>query len=273
MTYRSINGIINAVINQNKFSLVQTVELFHLLFLDQLGRKLEKRNYILKGGCNLRFFFKSIRYSEDIDLDAVNMSKERVRKTVNKILVSTPFKEILQIHNLRIDYKSEPKQTETTQRWKFILVQTDTGKRINTKIEFSRRGRNGNSIFSPVDPLIVKKYGVTSILLNHYDLQSAYEQKLKALITRKSVQARDIFDANLLLNSGADPLIKAKKIIPDIDKAIENALSVKFDIFKSQVLAYIHPEYKNQYDAPDVWDNIVLGVVKAMEEGRADNKK
>lgn len=26
----------------------QTVELFHLLFLDMLGRKLDKRNYVLK---------------------------------------------------------------------------------------------------------------------------------------------------------------------------------------------------------------------------------
>jgi hypothetical protein len=39
------------------------VEQFHLLFLDQLGRKLDKRNYALKGGCNLRFYLRSIRYA------------------------------------------------------------------------------------------------------------------------------------------------------------------------------------------------------------------
>ena len=37
------------------------IERFHLLFLAQLGQKLDKRFYALKGGCNLRFFFKSIR--------------------------------------------------------------------------------------------------------------------------------------------------------------------------------------------------------------------
>ena len=40
---------------------IEYIERFHLLFLAQLGQKLDKRFYALKGGCNLRFFFKSIR--------------------------------------------------------------------------------------------------------------------------------------------------------------------------------------------------------------------
>ena len=39
----------------------QFVELFHLLFLDLLGRKLDKRFYVLKGGCNVRFFIRNCR--------------------------------------------------------------------------------------------------------------------------------------------------------------------------------------------------------------------
>ena len=46
-----------------------SVELFHLVFIDLLGRKVDKKHYALKGGCNLRFFFKSFRYSEDMDVD------------------------------------------------------------------------------------------------------------------------------------------------------------------------------------------------------------
>jgi hypothetical protein len=48
---------------------VQAVEQFHLLFLTQLGARFDKKLYALKGGCNLRFFWKSIRYSEGMDLD------------------------------------------------------------------------------------------------------------------------------------------------------------------------------------------------------------
>lgn len=45
------------------------VEQFHLLFLEQLGKVVDKQLTALKGGCNLRFFLKSIRYSEDMDID------------------------------------------------------------------------------------------------------------------------------------------------------------------------------------------------------------
>ena len=62
------------------------IELFHLLFLRQLEGKLDKKLYALKGGCNLRFYFKSIRYSEDIDFDVSIISKETLENKINKIL-------------------------------------------------------------------------------------------------------------------------------------------------------------------------------------------
>ena len=45
-----------------------------------------KHLYAVKGGCNLRFFFKSIRYSKDLDLDVHTTAKETLRKNVNQIL-------------------------------------------------------------------------------------------------------------------------------------------------------------------------------------------
>jgi hypothetical protein len=44
-------------------------ELFHLAFLRALARKIPASSFAVKGGSNLRFFFSSDRYSEDIDLD------------------------------------------------------------------------------------------------------------------------------------------------------------------------------------------------------------
>ena len=47
----------------------KAIELFHLVFLRALVAKNEDRGLVsLKGGCNLRFYFASVRYSEDIDL-------------------------------------------------------------------------------------------------------------------------------------------------------------------------------------------------------------
>jgi predicted nucleotidyltransferase component of viral defense system len=51
----------------------QTIEIFHLLFLRAFGARVDKSLFALKGGCNLRFFFKSVRYSEDMDLDIRTM--------------------------------------------------------------------------------------------------------------------------------------------------------------------------------------------------------
>ena len=47
----------------------QIIELFHVAFLDVLSSRLDPARYVLKGGTNLRYFFESLRYSEDIDLD------------------------------------------------------------------------------------------------------------------------------------------------------------------------------------------------------------
>ncbi|HVE44759.1 MAG TPA: nucleotidyl transferase AbiEii/AbiGii toxin family protein, partial [Gammaproteobacteria bacterium] len=73
-----------------------TIEIFHLLFLQQLEKQMDKKLYALKGGCNLRFFFKSIRYSEDIDFDVTTISKTTLEKKVSKILSSVNFSRILQ---------------------------------------------------------------------------------------------------------------------------------------------------------------------------------
>ncbi|MEK6619838.1 MAG: hypothetical protein AABZ26_02560, partial [Chloroflexota bacterium] len=44
-----------------------------------------------KGGVNLRFFFRSIRYSEDMDLDISGIGIGKVQKTVVEILLSRGF--------------------------------------------------------------------------------------------------------------------------------------------------------------------------------------
>lgn len=64
----------------------QFTELFHLLFLDYFGRKMNKQHYVLKGGCNLSFFMKSFRYSEDMDLDVRTIQKDRLEDIVSGIL-------------------------------------------------------------------------------------------------------------------------------------------------------------------------------------------
>lgn len=239
------------------------VEQFHLLFLDQLGRKLDKRHYALKGGCNLRFYLRSIRYSEDMDLDVETTPADVLRDRVELILNGKSLAQILQTRGLTIAHYSAPKQTETTQRWKLTLAARGVALPIHTKIEFSRRGLDQPIAFEPVDGLLMRDYQLTPFLASHYPPEVAFRQKINALIHRSQTQARDVFDLAHLLNSGVSPL--GMVMPPQWREAQQNAMSVSFDIFKAQVLAFLAPAYQAQYDTPQVWDDMVLRVVDALK--------
>lgn len=154
----------------NEYNAKQYVELFHLLFLDQLSRKLDKKLYALKGGANLRFYFKSIRYSEDVDLDVKIINKETLRNKINGILQSLPFQQILAARRITIFKINAVKQTTTTQRWKLMLQLPNATLPVNTKIEFSRRNLDFNNDveFAVIDPAILQAYQLAPIMLNHF---------------------------------------------------------------------------------------------------------
>ena len=244
----------------------QYVELFHLLFLDFLGRKLDKRRYVLKGGCNLRFFMKSFRYSEDMDIDIQGVPKQKLADTVDAILSSRSFTQVLQINEIAIERYSAPKQTETTQRWKMLLNVEGVEVLLNTRAEFSRRGVSQDHVFEAIDPQLVRTYSLTPFLANHYTSHAAYRQKVEALISRSAPQARDVFDLYLLLSTGVDSRLENFDLKERLDEAASNAMSVTFDVFKGQVLSYLHPDYQPDYDSQDVWDGMVLKVIEAIEE-------
>jgi predicted nucleotidyltransferase component of viral defense system len=69
----------------------QAIEIFHLLFLRAFGARVDKALFCLKGGCNLRFFLKSIRYSEDMDLDIQTMAPGTLTSNVNRVLDAESF--------------------------------------------------------------------------------------------------------------------------------------------------------------------------------------
>lgn len=250
----------------NRYTSIQCIELFHLLFLDQFGRKIEKSHYALKGGCNLRFFLKSIRYSQDMDLDIHTVRKETLSNTVNRILESTPFLLMLRAKNMELTHVSEPKQTNTTQRWKIQLQQTNTSLPINTKIEFSRRETEETPLFEPMDSLIISTYQLTPIYASHYSMQQALMQKIWALILRTETQARDIFDIVHLFDMGIKLGEISTAMRERFKEAEENALSIPYAVFKSQVISYLPLEYHCQYKDPASWDRMVLQVCNSLSE-------
>src|SRR5437868_2985217 len=100
----------------------QTVELFHLLFIRALFSGLGDKSLIaIKGGINLRFFFQSVRFSEDLDLDVATMGKETLMKRVDGLLKSPSLLAPLSARGIVLGDVTKPKQTDTVQRWKLSV--------------------------------------------------------------------------------------------------------------------------------------------------------
>ena len=98
----------------NETSKPQIIERFHLTFLSVLVYKYNPKNYVLKGGANLRYYFNSPRYSNDIELDLIKDEGLKLEKIVGQVLVSNVLISTLNSANISIVNISKPKQTTTT---------------------------------------------------------------------------------------------------------------------------------------------------------------
>src|SRR5262249_15938973 len=139
----------------------QKRELFHFLFLERLLKVSDPKLYVVKGGVNLRFFFHSPRYSEDMDIDVLGGAVHTLKKNGYKILEDPAFQRSLRafgIDSIRLNDPSRAKQTETVQRFRARLV-TSAGEELPTKIEFSRRGKGAFAqSVDRIDPEIARSY-------------------------------------------------------------------------------------------------------------------
>ena len=243
----------------------QTIEIFHLLFLRAFGARVDKALFSLKGGCNLRFFLKSIRYSEGMDLDIQTMSVGTLKNNVSHVLEAQSFAQTLQAQGIEIARTSCPKQTETTQRWKLTLRLTESGAEVPTKIEFSRRGLDGEKATESVDAGIIRAYRLYPVIVQHYSVHTAFAQKISALALREQVQSRDVFDLKLLLDAGGAEHRLPATAAADLAAATDNALSVDYDAFAGQVLAFLEPDYQEHYGNRKAWANLQEQVVDGLE--------
>jgi predicted nucleotidyltransferase component of viral defense system len=251
----------------------QLREIFHLEFLRWFGRKVPAASFAVKGGANLRFFFGSIRYSEDIDLDVAGVGVAVLKDTVMKIVEAPAFREGLKsfgIARIILPDISKAKQTETTQRFKIHLL-TSAGEDLLSNVEFSRRGFKGRAEVGFVSEILLRGYGMPPLVAPHYDLNSAVGQKIEALATRSETQARDIFDLHLLSAQHRGGYNSDKALAAKIARAGERLFEVGFEKFRDTVLAYLIPEDRANYDSVALWDEIKLGVDRLLEEIKKEN--
>jgi len=249
-----------------RISDAQIVEFFHIAFLDALSKRLDGSRYVLKGGANLRFFFGSVRYSEDIDLDLSGVRPANLEEKVDRVLDSPALESLLRVGGLAVVDASKPKQTETTRRWKLGIAAPNRPSPVRTKIEFS--GRNGDDRFR-LDTLpgeIVEPYALRPPAIQHYVDDAPAEQKVKALALRSETQARDVFDLELLLRCRPLPTGALGQEI--LTAAAELALHLPFAAFRDQVLPFLEPGAIELYDSESSWEQMQTFVAEKLEQAR-----
>ena len=107
------------------YNSLQQREVFHIEFLRWFSHKFRADYYALKGGVNMRFFYSSTRYSEDIDIDISNIRVDTLQDIVLKILLTQSFSDSFKpygIENIVAPDMAKAKQTETTQRFKIHIM-------------------------------------------------------------------------------------------------------------------------------------------------------
>lgn len=243
----------------------QLVEYFHLAFLQVLKARMDQTRYVLKGGANLRYFFDSVRYSEDIDLDAVEIEPWKLEERVDEVLTSTALDLLLRAGSLSLLEVTKPKQTETTQRWKPIVSGTGRRAPVRTKVEFSHRTADERRVLEAVPDRIVAPYALRAPTLMHYTSAAAIEQKVEALAFRSETQARDVFDLELLFRQHRDR-IKIEKIeVSTLESALERVFDLPFDAYRDQVLPFLDPEIVDLYSNTESWEQVRTFVAERLE--------
>ncbi len=257
----------------NNFNSLQIREIFHLEFLRFFSRKIKAGNYALKGGANLRFFFGSIRYSEDMDIDISGIKTFALKDLVLSILSNSGFLQTMKSYGIEEVISpdmAKAKQTETTQWFKIHLI-TNAGEDFFTKIEFSKRGLKEGIVMETVAAGILKEYRMTPLLVRHYDIGSAIVQKIHALALRNVVQARDVFDLYMLYGKiGHKKRMEIE--VPVLKKAYENVFSISYEEFRDAVVSYLSEEDQVIYGNPAVWDEIKLKTAEFIEGSNKDGK-
>ena len=247
-------------------SIPQVTELFHVAFLDVLAKRLELDRFVLKGGANLRYFFDSVRYSQDIDLDVEGIPAWRLNEKVDALLSSVPMTILLRPAGIVIVERSNPKRTDTTQRWKFGLEAQGHPELIRTKIEFSYREGAGDYLIEPVPRRIVEPYALRAPLVPHYVNDAPTEQKVMALLGRNETQARDVFDLDLLLRRRPLP---SGLIEPELlSKAADRAMELPYAAFQDQVVPFLESDAVELYGDEASWMQMQTLVAERLEEAR-----
>jgi len=250
-------------------------EAFHVLVLHQLADAVPAGTLVLKGGVNLRLFFGSRRFSEDLDLDLDRRARVTFVSAVHETLTGAWLRSRLRALGIeRLDYSGRPaKNTDTTVRFKLGVVNRG-GIRLPTRIEASLRG--GGASEPPVreapDTAAAQRYlspADGKLEVWHYARAAAVRQKLQALASRTSPQARDVFDLWALTRGDAASVdhggLRRGLTTADLEEAGRRAWAIGYQQFRGQVVEFFADEDQRAQGGVQEWERRQLFVAELIE--------
>ena len=241
-------------------------EFFHLNFLRHLSNRLSGRVYAVKGGICLRFFHRSPRLSDDMDMDILSQVRgDTLKNAVDSVLESKPFLAALVSQNIVHIESKGSKQTETTQRWK-IGIRLSDGNSLQSKVEFSRRAQSIDYASGIPDAKILNQYGMSPFAAQFYGSIGMTAQKIRALAAESRNAARDLFDLHHLFSFCAVKPVDVANLVTtqELERAAQKVGSFTYQDFKKQVVGYLTDDLQSLYNDSQAFEKLKGEVETAL---------
>lgn len=217
----------------------------------------------VKGGMALRLgHHKWARATKDIDLDASpELSLPALQQVMRRAIRLATSDGLLK--EVRI---TEPKQTDTTARWKVSGIYPRTGQALNLTVEVSRR--------EPVSAQDVRQVPATDgsgEWVTIYTDQAMAFKKVKALLSDRREAPRDVSDLFLLIKAQVPPPIEhirrwlAQGGVAQVEQMWAKIERMDQEMFRKEVLPSLPPTSEGQQVYKD-WESICLTVGENVQQ-------
>jgi len=226
------------------------------------------KELVLKGGMAMRAVHGSVRYTKDIDLDAeLTFSRERVQGIVRRSIERAIGSGLIAHAQV-----SEPKQTDTTLRWKISGTQPGSSAPLYLTVEVSRREPipGAQAIEVPFGPRFA---GAPAGKVRVLDSQAIAVTKVLALTDPNRTAARDIFDLAVLIEARVEDPAQLLASLPDARMRLPQAMAelwpkieaMDYSQFINDVIPYLPPDVAAAITA-DAFEDMRLTVGTNVEE-------
>jgi hypothetical protein len=226
----------------------------------------------------MRLFFNSIRYSEDIDLDAEIHDRDALRTTVAATLKNSAFLDRLKDLGIReVQLPNEiKKDSETTLRFNpHLVLAGGVSHRTAIDVRFRNTGPRDQISIEEANPDTVGRYltkGELPLEVRHYPRVPAVRQKIAALAGRTEVQSRDVFDLFILTAGHMDSLdfalLRTELTDEILDEAKNRAWSMPYVEYEGKVLEFLEPKDRAEWAMQDRWAEQQIEVAELIDRIR-----